>query len=194
MSDPLSSILKLYGLPAAFAAAILAALLALCVWGLAHFSAKPGTEVSVLWGLARYTKASDHDTLGRTPRGRSEQLDASQLDASKSFAEYIDDRTGKLNLRAASHKWDNTDISWTGFVAVVRVADDSKSTSFHIGLQSEKPNLKRNVAVFRKDVSADLLATFDAIRMGDKVHIEGTVRDAISDRAKVLPTRIERLN
>lgn len=32
--------------------------LALVVWGLAHFSAQPGTSVSILWGLVTYVKTS----------------------------------------------------------------------------------------------------------------------------------------
>ncbi len=39
---------------------IIAALFAGLVWALAHFSAQPGTAVSVLWGLVSYTKPERH--------------------------------------------------------------------------------------------------------------------------------------
>jgi hypothetical protein len=56
MSDIATEIFKKYGL----AAILFAVVLALLAWGLAHFAASPGTEVSVLWGLAKYTKPSVH--------------------------------------------------------------------------------------------------------------------------------------
>lgn len=52
MSDFVAEVLKRYGV-----VAILIALVAACaVWGLAHTVAAPGSEVSVLWGLVKYTK------------------------------------------------------------------------------------------------------------------------------------------
>jgi len=52
MSDFASEVLKRYGT----AAGILALVVAVAVWGLAHFAAAPGSEVSVVWGLVKYTK------------------------------------------------------------------------------------------------------------------------------------------
>lgn len=58
MSDILSDILKKYGIKAI----VFATVFAISVWALAHFAAAPGTEVSVLWGLVRYTKSLDKET------------------------------------------------------------------------------------------------------------------------------------
>jgi hypothetical protein len=56
MSELGSELLKRYGVVAIIAAAILAAIVAASVWGLAHFASAPGTPVKVLWGLVEYTK------------------------------------------------------------------------------------------------------------------------------------------
>ncbi|MHB9098782.1 MAG: hypothetical protein ACYC5X_13280 [Syntrophales bacterium] len=55
MTDLPSEIFKKYGI-LSVALAILAASL---IWFLAHWAASPGTEVSVLWGLVKYTKPAD---------------------------------------------------------------------------------------------------------------------------------------
>jgi hypothetical protein len=58
LSDVASEIFKKYG-----ALAIMVALfVAFSIWGLAHIAASPGTEVSVLWGLAKYTKPTNVQT------------------------------------------------------------------------------------------------------------------------------------
>ncbi len=58
MSDVASEIFKKYG-----ALAIIVALfVASSIWGLAHIAASPGTEVSVLWGLVKYTKPANVQT------------------------------------------------------------------------------------------------------------------------------------
>ncbi len=55
MNEVGTEILKRYG-----ATAVLCAAAAGCaIWGLAHFVAAPGSEVSVLWGLVTYTKKAD---------------------------------------------------------------------------------------------------------------------------------------
>lgn len=54
MTDLGTEIFKRYG----FLAIIFAIVGALCIWGLAHWAASPGAEVSVLWGLVKYTKAA----------------------------------------------------------------------------------------------------------------------------------------
>lgn len=58
MSDVASEIFKKYGVMAIIAAL----LLAFSIWGLAHIAASPGTEVSVLWGLVKYTKPANFQT------------------------------------------------------------------------------------------------------------------------------------
>ena len=55
MADALSTLLTRFGAKAVFAGL----LVAIVVWGLAHLSAAPGAEVSVLWGIASYTKRSE---------------------------------------------------------------------------------------------------------------------------------------
>lgn len=52
MPDIVAEIFKKYGISAILFAVVFAFL----VWGLAHFASASGTEVTVLWGLARYTK------------------------------------------------------------------------------------------------------------------------------------------
>ena len=55
MSDLGTEVLKRYG-----ATAIAFALVTGCaIWGLAHLVAAPGSEVSVLWGLVKYTKKAE---------------------------------------------------------------------------------------------------------------------------------------
>lgn len=54
MSDLGSDLLKRYG----GAAVILAVILALAIWALAHFASAPGTQVKILWGLVEYTTPS----------------------------------------------------------------------------------------------------------------------------------------
>ena len=52
MGDIWDEVLKRYG-----ATALVAALIAgIAIWGLAHIVSEPGSEVSVLWGLVKYTK------------------------------------------------------------------------------------------------------------------------------------------
>ncbi len=52
MRDLVSEILKKYGTPAV----IFAVVASVIIWFLAHWTAAPGKEVSVLWGLVKYTK------------------------------------------------------------------------------------------------------------------------------------------
>ena len=54
MADIYSDIFKKYGILSIIGAIIFA----FVVWLSAYFSAAPGTEVSILWGFARYTKPS----------------------------------------------------------------------------------------------------------------------------------------
>jgi len=54
MTDLVTELFRKYGLYAI----VVAIVGALCIWGLAHWAASPGSEVSVLWGLVRYTKAA----------------------------------------------------------------------------------------------------------------------------------------
>ncbi len=58
MSEILSDIFKKYGIKAV----VFASVFAILVWAFAHFAAAPGTEVSVLWGLVRYTKSMDKES------------------------------------------------------------------------------------------------------------------------------------
>ncbi len=70
MNDLGHTILTRYG-----GHAIVAAIaMAICVWGFAHSTAAPGTEVSVLWGLVRYTKSDSPEfpsSRTRLPRADS---------------------------------------------------------------------------------------------------------------------------
>jgi hypothetical protein len=52
MSDIVADIFRKYGT----LAIVVTIVLTLSIWGLAHRAASPGTEVSVLWGLVKYTK------------------------------------------------------------------------------------------------------------------------------------------
>lgn len=55
MGDFATEILKKYGTPAVIFAFVLACI----IWFFAHIAAAPGGEVSILWGLAKYTKKSE---------------------------------------------------------------------------------------------------------------------------------------
>ena len=46
-------ILKEFGIKSV----LIAAIFALIVWGLAHWTAAPGSEISILWGFVQYTKS-----------------------------------------------------------------------------------------------------------------------------------------
>lgn len=52
MSDFGTEILRKYGTTAI----VFAVAASLIIWGLAHYAASPGTEVSILWGFVKYTK------------------------------------------------------------------------------------------------------------------------------------------
>jgi hypothetical protein len=66
MNDLGAEVLKRYG-----ATAVLCAFAVGCaIWGLAHFVAAPGSEVSVLWGLVTYTKKANLEAQNqRTSQG-----------------------------------------------------------------------------------------------------------------------------
>ena len=51
MSDVFTEAFKKYGIKAI----ILSIVFAIVIWGFAHWTAAPGSEISVLWGLAKYT-------------------------------------------------------------------------------------------------------------------------------------------
>jgi hypothetical protein len=57
MSDLVSELFKRLGVAGVIAGAIATGVFATCIWALAHLAAAPGTQVSVLWGLAAYTKS-----------------------------------------------------------------------------------------------------------------------------------------
>lgn len=63
MGDLGSEILKKYGT----AAVLFAFFTAFVVWGLAHWTAAPGREVSILWGFVKYTKNAPTGVVGKPP-------------------------------------------------------------------------------------------------------------------------------
>lgn len=77
MSDVWTEIFKKYGT----AAIVFAIIASLSIWGLAHWAASPGSEVSVLWGLVKYTKSGQ--PLEHSPH---DQLSVKRIDKSKSGA------------------------------------------------------------------------------------------------------------
>lgn len=50
------AVVKKYGVPGIVVAAAGGVIFAALVWGAAHFTAAPGTPVSILWGFVQYTK------------------------------------------------------------------------------------------------------------------------------------------
>ena len=74
MAEILDQLFSSFGTIGLMIVAVFAAL----VWALAHFSAQPGTAVSVLWGLVSYTKPEQHRKPADT---RSEDLPAQTLGA-----------------------------------------------------------------------------------------------------------------
>jgi len=59
MSDFFSAVFKRYGILAVFIAVVGA----FFIWGIAHYFASSGHEVSVLWGLVKYTKQTSTPNL-----------------------------------------------------------------------------------------------------------------------------------
>lgn len=53
MGEILSDVFKKFGIKSV----LFALAFSIAIWVLAHFAASPGTEVSILWGLVRYTKS-----------------------------------------------------------------------------------------------------------------------------------------
>ena len=51
------------------------------VWGIAHFTAQPGEEVSILWGMVEYTKDELHIEPEATPEPKSESEQGSEAKA-----------------------------------------------------------------------------------------------------------------
>lgn len=62
MGEILSDIFKKFGIKSV----LFALAFSVAIWTLAHFAASPGTEVSILWGLARYTKSMDKESESST--------------------------------------------------------------------------------------------------------------------------------
>jgi hypothetical protein len=50
-------------------------LIAFFIWGLEHWAASPGTEVSVLWGLVKYTKSPEDHTIHEENKTASVHID-----------------------------------------------------------------------------------------------------------------------
>jgi hypothetical protein len=70
MGDLGSEIFKKYGV----SAIVFAVVVGLIIWLLAHWTAAPGKEVSILWGLVRYTKTSQVPT-GETVKKNTDQVE-----------------------------------------------------------------------------------------------------------------------
>lgn len=64
MSDIWTEIFKKYGT----AAIIFALVASLCIWVMAHWATAPGSEVSVLWGLVKYTKVIESQSQQTLPQ------------------------------------------------------------------------------------------------------------------------------
>lgn len=77
MGEILSDIFKKFGIKSV----LFAFVFSVAIWTLAHFAASPGTEVSILWGLARYTKSMDKKSESTTS--------AIDLNSSKKTAQEI---------------------------------------------------------------------------------------------------------
>jgi len=84
LSNLPSNIFSKYGIKSI----IIAIVLAIVIWFIAHISAAPGTEVSILWGLVRYTKPIDDNKSGLTterennPIEKNEETKSSDKDSS----------------------------------------------------------------------------------------------------------------
>ena len=61
MGDILTESLKKYGIKFVISAIVFA----IAIWALAHWTAAPGNEISVLWGLVKYTKRLPETSVGR---------------------------------------------------------------------------------------------------------------------------------
>ena len=64
MDGVLAEIFKRYGVLAILAAIVMGA----TIWAVAHLSAAPGTQISLLWGLASYTKSPSGASQAAPPR------------------------------------------------------------------------------------------------------------------------------
>lgn len=93
MNDVLAEYLKRYGLLAVLAALVFA----VAVWGSAHWAAAPGEKVSVLWGLAEYTKPPEiHDKI-QTESKIATQLTSDPL-ATPAADSQSSDQLDQINL------------------------------------------------------------------------------------------------
>jgi hypothetical protein len=83
MNDLLNEIFKKYGL----LTILFAIVFALIIWGVTHWMASPGKEVSVLWGLARYTKTAQSTIVSDT----AEMKELTKLTSSPTSNQEIND-------------------------------------------------------------------------------------------------------
>lgn len=98
MKEIMEFIFRKYG-----ASAILVSIVAaIFVWVLAHFSAEPGTKVSVIWGLAEYTKPNIQNYPSAT---------TSQKESAKEASEVDDKQLMQTSKPASSHKAQIPDTS-----------------------------------------------------------------------------------
>jgi hypothetical protein len=73
--DVWTAIFKKYGT----AAIVFSIIASLSIWGLAHWAASPGSEVTVLWGLVKYTKSAEPLRQSTTDQSRSMTLNEQKI-------------------------------------------------------------------------------------------------------------------
>lgn len=75
MSDAFTALLTRFGAKAVLVSLVVS----LSIWGLAHVSAAPGQEVTVLWGLASYTKKVEPRSSATVPEGTKKENNSSAV-------------------------------------------------------------------------------------------------------------------
>jgi tetratricopeptide (TPR) repeat protein len=164
---------KKYGL----SAIVVAIVGALSIWGLAHWAAAPGSEVSVLFGLVRYTKAV---ALDRTDTGLPSSK-SSDADAVKAIRREAPDLM-KVSRSAAGGLWLTAEATASKLDTLLLTADQLKSEYRAEALA----DLTYSLTLFDRSEDAQrvaersLAATYD-VPMGRRVYSLVDVAEKFAD-------------
>jgi hypothetical protein len=89
-------------------------------------------------------------------------------------------------------EWRNRTVCWLGFVIWVMLGDNGEISHIGMAPTREGNTLGPWVMILRFSTPPALHPTFDVLRMGDRILVEGTLADVLS-LPTVNPTRLERL-
>lgn len=150
MGEPLSDIIMRFGVPGLIGIAVLA----LCVWGVAHWTADPGTEVSVLFGLAKYTK---RDALPKNAALESNPLIIRFRDDPKAVERVI----AELEARQGYETLRNKYVSYEVAQLVAFSAHSAESLGFSVediyaGLDYAAKSNNRSLCVNMVEIGGNL--------------------------------------